>query len=87
MPLKATPRHSHDSQSSLTDFREADIVATLLRPLLGHLDANAIDAVKAEMKRVHLPASKELFHQGDTADGAYVVHHGNLRGLGERRAG
>jgi predicted acylesterase/phospholipase RssA/CRP-like cAMP-binding protein len=53
-------------------------LAKHLRDLFGD-DGEALAALERELSWVHLPSGQVLFHQGDDADGAYIVAAGRVR--------
>ncbi|HEV3192601.1 MAG TPA: cyclic nucleotide-binding and patatin-like phospholipase domain-containing protein, partial [Polyangiaceae bacterium] len=62
-------------------------IASHLRALFGDLDASAILAIEQDVGWVHLPSGKELFRQGERADGAYIVANGRLRVVASTECG
>ena len=54
-------------------------IAGYLKSLFGELEPEALREIESKIQWVHLASGEELFHQGDEADGAYIVAVGRLR--------
>ena len=54
-------------------------VAAFLQELFGTLTPDALSEIERQVTWVHLDSGRELFRQGDKADGAYLVVVGRLR--------
>jgi predicted acylesterase/phospholipase RssA/CRP-like cAMP-binding protein len=64
---------------ALQDRMRRGKVAGHLHSLFGQLDPEAIREIESRVTWVRLASGKDLFRQGDAADGAYIIVVGRLR--------
>ncbi len=72
---------------ALQDRMRVVRIAGYLKSLFGELEADALWEIQKQISWVHLASGEELFHQGEDADGAYIVAVGRLRVIVDERGG